>query len=214
MEACFDNDVLLKGACYGLIDRLVRAAPAITNQVGVLGAARFVVCGAIRKANLCTDRGTVEGRFLRFVDQAIELEPSSEELDMAAELEFQAQKLNLAMDVGESQLCAITITRNVPLLVTGDKRAIRSMEHLLRQEPRLQALGGRVKCLEQLMLSLLEEDPADVRGAVCAEPAVDKALTLSFSCSSSTASVESWAEGLRSYVGATRRDAPKTLADD
>ena len=69
---------------------------------------------------------------------------------MAADLEFRAQTTGLDLDVGESQLCAVLVMRMVPMLLTGDKRAISAIEHLFDLEPRIGWIAGRVYCLEQL----------------------------------------------------------------
>lgn len=214
MDAVVDNDIMLKGACYGILSRLVSCIPASADTVGSLGAARYVVTAAIRRQALNGDARTAEARFLEFLARAQTIEPSQDEVAFAAELEFHAQRENLPLDAGESQLCAVLIHRELPAMATGDKRAIASIEKLLDVEPKLGFLAGRLVCLEQLVLQLLTEVGLDeLRSAICGEPAVDKALALCFSCSSPSIPESSCAEGLRSYIRDVRASAERVLDD-
>src|SRR6185503_5833439 len=120
----------------------------------------------------------------QFIAEAIVVEPIDEEQKFAAALELLAQREGLPFDTGESQLCAVLITRAVPQLLTGDKRAIAALARLLDLEDRLEPARGRVRCLEQLVRLLIDRAGIDhVRIAVCAEPSVDRALAMCFSCS-------------------------------
>ncbi len=140
------------------------------------------------------------------------LEPSPEEAALAAELEYEAQRANLSLDSGESQLCAIVLKRNVSWLLTGDKRAIAALESLSAQMSFGAALAKRIVCLEQLFLRLLVLNAKALAMAVCNEPNLDKALTMCFACSSGTATADSIKEGLISYVGDLRKSAATLLA--
>ena len=53
------------------------------------------------------------------------LNPTPQEISLAANLEEAAAKCAVELDTGESQLVAILLQRSGPLLLTGDKRAIR-----------------------------------------------------------------------------------------
>ena len=116
---------------------------------------------------------------------------------------------------GESQLCAILILREVPVLLTGDKQAITAMEELLDAHDKLKSVCGRIRCLEQLMARLVEKAGAEIkplREAICGEPTVDKAMTYSFSCSSESVAIESVVEGLNSYASAVRQSAVRIMS--
>lgn len=215
MNAAVDNDVVLKGACYGLLTDLMDAIPAASNTIGVLGAARFVVEDAARRLPLKGSLAVIQERLATFFAAVKVIEPSLDEERLAAELEYQAQKELVALDPGESQLCAIVIQRAVPVMLTGDKRAITSLERLLDLDGRLEVLKGRLLCLEQLVARLLHRRrEEDLRSAVCAEPAVDKALAICFGCSSATVPSGSCAEGLSSYIGSLRVSASRVLGPD
>lgn len=214
MTAAIDNDILFKGACYGLLFDLISAIPSSAGDVGVLGAAKYVVSSKLRKVRLAQSVGEAAKRLEKVLRTAQVLEPTTDEQRYAAELEAAAQRANLSFDTGESQLCAIVITRAMSRLVTGDKRAIKALEWLLAARGETTKLAGKVLCLEQLLLRLIKgQHPKNVRSAVCEEPAVDKALTTCFSCYSPEIGPESWSEGLMSYIGDLRGAAPILLAE-
>jgi hypothetical protein len=148
-----------------------------------------------------------------FIAEAVVVEPTEEEQRLAAAIELLAQREGLWFDSGESQLCAVLITRAVPQLVTGDKRAIAALERLLDLEHRLDTAQGRVWCLEQLIWLLIDRTGIQqVRAAVCAEPHVDRALAMCFSCGSGIESAETVLEGLASYIRHLREMARRVLA--
>jgi hypothetical protein len=213
MKAAVDNDVLFKGCCYGLLGRLIGAVCDGVEAVGVLGSARFVVAKKIEKAEL---RGNPSGALVvlsEFLSRSQVLEPSPSEQAMAADLELNAQRLGLNLDSGESQLCAILVFRVLPLLLTGDKRAITAIEGLVDTDERLLSICRKVTCLEQLVRKALHREGHVVfRGAICAEPEVDKALAICFSCSAPSMAASSIDEGLDSYIRSLRMHAPRVLS--
>jgi hypothetical protein len=213
MRAVIDNDVLLKGSCYGLLDVLVSTFCSVSDRVGVLASAKFVVSKRIGSARLLGNHASARAAFLGFLSRASALEPTTGEQKMAANLEFAAQKLAISLDSGESQLCAILVHRALPSLLTGDKRAIAAIERLLDAESKLIPICGKVKCLEQLFAAALARDGStDLRRAVCAEPEIDKALTICFSCGSPSMAPASFQDGLNSYINALRHLAGRVLA--
>lgn len=212
MKAVVDNDILLKGACYGLLEVLVGRVPN-SGVVGVLGASRFVVPQRIARAQLRGDPATAAAHFSAFLSANEVVEPNAEEQQMAAVFEVTAQRASLNLDAGESQLVAILVSRCLPWLLTGDKRAISSIEGLLEVDVRLKAVIGKVKCLEQLVVDLLVSgNQKEIRRAICAEPSVDKALSICFSCSSSDEGPDTTMEGLSSYISDLRKKASRVLA--
>jgi len=214
MNVVIDNDVLYKGACYGVLHDIAHAYNGTAGSVGVLGAARFVVTKKIHKANLARTDGLAIQELSRFLSTAIQLEPTDSEQNLAADLESAAQQLGVNLDAGESQLCAIAIGRVIPVLLTGDKRAITAIELLLDTVQRLHDLCGKVRCLEQAVLCVLDRKGVEtLRAAICTEPTVDKALTICFGCSSSNTQRETVLEGLDSYIRALRSAATRVLAN-
>ncbi len=212
MVALVDNDILMKGACYGLLDEFFAQGSSQIAELGILGAAKFVVTKAIQNSRLQGDHEEAIKRLNTFVAGADIVEPTDEEQNLAADFEFEAQQVGVALDTGESQLCAVLIIRALRLLHTGDKRAIQAMENLRTSNAKLQSLCGRVQCLEQLVLkSISEKNFTMLRTAVCSEPDTDKALSISFSCKSADTTLEIVTEGLNSYVNDLRRYAPQIL---
>ncbi len=214
MTAVIDNDILTKGSCYGLLDELLSPVATASNPFGVLGAARFVVSKKISKKTLRKGIEAAIRNLYDFLSRAVVLEPTQDEQTMAAEFELAAQRAGVGLDAGESQLCAILISRLVPLLLTGDKRAVQAIEQLLDSESRLSALCGKTKCLEQLVLDLLAAriDSDMLRGAICEEIEIDKTLTICFSCKSHDGASRNHAEALQSYITDLRKRAPRVLA--
>ncbi len=210
MKALVDNDILLKGAQYGLLFPFAAVIPGNGGPVGVLGAARYVVQDRLLRRS--SEDSAVQ-EFLRFLDENIELEPTPEEENIASAIETCAQRAGVDLDAGESQLCAVLVSRAVPLFATGDKRAICAIELLFDAYEFLMAVAGRVLCLEQLVCTLLEIAQVDaVRKAICGKPDADKALSISFCCTGLvTTSKENIQAGIMSYVSDLRRRAPRVL---
>jgi hypothetical protein len=213
MNAVVDNDILYKGACYGILADILQPHNGASGAIGALGTARFVVSKKIKKMTLKRDGSLALEELRRFLSRCVELSPTEDEQSLAAEFELAAQQLGVNLDTGESQLCAILIARLIPRLLTGDKRAIAALERLLDGHSALQAIRGRVGCLEQATLNLVARGHlALLRTAICSEPTVDKTLTICFGCNSPEVQPENVLEGLNSYIKALRADATRVLA--
>jgi hypothetical protein len=212
MIAVVDNDILIKTACYSLLAALGNAAGGAVSDLGILGAARFVVEKRIGAVGLSGNVDMALAAFREFSKAAVILEPSDGEQSLAAELEYSAQQRGLALDVGESLLSAIVVTRAIPLMLTGDKRAIEAIEYLRGTHLQLEPIAGKVKCLEQLVRVMVQQVGVEqVRKKICAEH-LDKALAYSFSCLQPSVEAQSVLEGLDSYIGDIRGQAPNVLA--
>ena len=213
MNAVVDNAIIHKGACYGILTDILEAHNGARGAVGALGTARFVVSKKIKRMKLKRNEGLAFEELGKFFSSSVELSPTEDEQALAAEFELVAQQLGVNLDTGESQLCAIAIVRLIPRLLTGDKRAIIAMERLFDSHPALQAIREKVGCLEQTILNLAARGHlALLRTAICAEPAVDKTLTICFACNSPAVQGENVLEGLNSYITALRADATRVLA--
>lgn len=211
-DIALDNDVVLKGACFRLTAELW---PPEGPQPGVLGAAPFVLRSAIERLALRRDKAEHAAELAAFFERTSNLEPSPEEIKLAAGLETAAAEANLELDVGEAQLAAMSVCRDIDSVHTGDKRAIAALESLQAGEPRLKWLMGRVRCLEQLIAELIAGGEAHrkARAGVCDEPVLDTALRTCFSCTSGQdPGWEAVSQALGSYVSDLRADAPTMLA--
>ena len=212
MTAACDNDIILKSVCYGLAEQIVWRVSGVPQAIGVLGTAPYVLRGRLRKCRLRGDRIAAGARLDDFFARVALLEPTDQELSLAAELETLAQRIGVALDSGESQLCAIMVSRAIDVLVTGDKRAILALAGLLTIDERLTGMRNAVVCLEQAVLRALPSGAAaEICAAVCREPDVDKSLAICFSCASG-GSVDHAREGLLSYVEALRAQASHVLS--
>lgn len=203
-----DNDVALKIACYTLVDEAVAATSIDGVPPAMLGVGRFVIRGRLARARNITDAARAGAAFERLLRATSLVEPNDAEIALAAEFEAEANRGNLELDSGESQLLAILVTRACRLLVTGDKRAIVSMAIVAPVHA-----SARIACLEQLIAHIVGAiGSMAVRAGVCAEPGADRAVTLCFSCGSPAAPADGDVlAALISYVGHLDRAAPGVL---
>jgi hypothetical protein len=213
MTGAMDNDVLYKGACYGLLGDLSTYVDPLPANVFILGVAPYVVRKLIGRGPLQSDRTAAMQGFDKFVATVQLLEPTDREQTLAGSLELTAQRLGLLLHGGESQLCAVAIHRGLSMLLTGDKQAIAAIERLLDADAQLLKIAGRVHCLEQAILAILERDGvAALRTRVCAEPKIDTALTMCFSCFSADPDTNEFSVGLTSYINNMRAGGGRALA--
>lgn len=212
MRSVTDNDVLLKGACYGFLRALVAKVPG-EGPSGVLGSSQFIVPKKISKMRLNGSPARALNELASFLKESHIIEPSTDEQVMAARFEATAQRLALNLDAGESQLLAVVVSRNVSWLITGDKRAIISIEPVVKNESHLRFVAGKIRCLEQLVRDLLLADAVEfIRASICAEPTVDKALSICLGCTGEGAILEEILTGLASYIEDLRQKAPVVLS--
>jgi hypothetical protein len=210
-ELLIDNDVLIKCACYSILDQ-IRGPSGQCQDVGVLGAAKFVVGKYLERRGTIQDRTAAQHRFQDYLSTVVVLEPTIDEVNLASAIEEEAILLGLDLDSGESQLCAIAIFRNSSLLLTGDKRAIASAETLKGSIDELFSLAGRLVCLEQAIMGVIERIGIDsTRIRICGEAAVDKGLSICFECHALAEGRPLELTGLLSYIRDARRKAPVLL---
>jgi hypothetical protein len=140
------------------------------------------------------------------------LEPTEAELAIATEFEEHALLLGVGLDNGESMLSAIALSRGWSLVLTGDKRAIRAMEEIQNVVADARALHRRVICLEQAVAGIALRNGADrIRVAICAEPDVDKTMSICFQCTGPSELPNFQPVGLASYIENMRASAPTVL---
>lgn len=210
-----DNDVLQKMTLYGLFPKILEMSPAQHETYGVLGTAKYVVGKKLKKHPPSRGLDAVLDDFNAALLNLKEFEPTSEEIRVAAYLEYQAQYLNLELDTGESLLCAVLLARQLNHILTGDKRAIRSVEALMTAHHISNSIAFKLICLEQLFFWLVNKHGANnIRVAVCSEKIVDRVLTSCFGCHSPEIITETCIDGLKSYIAALRQVAPTILARD
>ncbi|MDE3113171.1 MAG: hypothetical protein KGK34_09545 [Chloroflexota bacterium] len=211
VDIAADNDVVLKATSYRVADELW-PEPA---RIGVLATAKYVVVDRIARGRV-RDQVAAAAAFGVFLKLTHELEPTDEEEVIALNLEVAAQEARLPLDAGESLLAAIAAVRDFAYLDTGDKRAIASLDLLADRIVELQRLERRIRSLEQLVLRAIPDDAQCRRVAsrICAERAVDRALSICFACFSAPPERDRIVEGLRSYIADLRGTCPRLLASD
>ena len=178
----------------------------------MVAASRYVARTQLRRK--ATDPSAAVGRLDAYCAKVAILEPSRVELELAAELEDDAARLGVDLDVGESQLCAIALNRGRPVLLTGDKRAIEATEKLTHEHKALTALRGRLACLEQAMLlAATRLGSLTVRARVLRERRIDMAVDICFQVTNPAFDGRFWPVGLSSYINDLRKIAPTMLSN-
>ena len=207
-----DNDVVAKGAIYDLLQPILACLSALPSEVGLLGTLKY----ALPRKRLRTARDGAElahGRLISFIAACVTLEPDRHETLLATKLEETANKLDVQLDIGESQLCAIAIRRGVDLMCTGDKRAIAAIESLRTQLAELVALDNKVLCLEVLLQGVIATYGYEhTRPHICGSKGTDRALEICFQCHNQTGDAEETLNGLLSYIAHVAQLAPNTSA--
>lgn len=210
-RALIDTDILLKTASYKLLKQLLATSPFGSTEFGIVAAAQFVVADKLKKK---LQAAQLEGAKEHFQDAIVKIsaiEPSPDELALAAELESAALTLGVDIDAGESQICMLMLSGGIDLMMTGDKRAIKAIAALSEQDA-CAYVHGKVACLEQLVWWMIEHKGlGSVQPSICPLPAVDISLTAALGCHSGGAPLASCKEGLISYINSIRRDAPEVL---
>ena len=202
-----DVDVVLKMCTFRFPDELVSATTLNGLPPAILGVASFTLRSRVKRSRSICDRSSVQTCLEKILPVLRLVEPLNEEVELAAELEEMALACDLEFDAGESQLLAILIKRNSPLLLTGDKRAIRAVAQIVPCQ-----VKKRVACLEQLILGVISEIGHDhFRKNVCSEREADRAIAVCFACSSDGVTAEDVKEGLLSYVSDVRAYADDVL---
>lgn len=200
-----DNDVVLKMCSYAAAGRLLEVTSRATPPA-LLEVASFSLRRQARKSRAIPNHEVTTEQLEVLLAKVLRLEPTEEEIELAAEFEDNALRLGLELDPGESQLVAILLRRGAPLLVTGDKRALVALASVAPPEA-----NARMACLEQAVASAIAGGLAEMRSGVCSCRSVDTALSTCFSCSSTSVNEEQVMQGLRSYIADLRSRAGRLM---
>lgn len=211
MNALVDNDIVIKASCYGLASHLLPPVCGSLEEVGVLGAVRYVAIHRIKKMPLNGGHDGALQHLELFLQLVETVEPTDNEENMAADIEFAAQRAGVSLDVGESHLYALSISRQISKIVTGDKRAIVALESILDSLHYLAPLCGRVLCLEQVVRAAINQTSAKtIFSSIRQQPVVDAALKNCAGCDDRTTE-SSITECLDSYIEDVRMRAIRVL---
>jgi hypothetical protein len=210
LNALVDNDILFKTTSYNLTTDLLDSHPYGADNFHILAAAKFMLRKRLEKRSPSRGKDVVLAEFESIFTRINLLEPTEDEIKLAAEFEFIATKSGRELDNGESQLCAILILRKWDFIFTGDKRAIHAVESLIEEKcPEIQ---GKITCLEQLILHLLGcTSFEEVRQKICTESGTDTSLDNCFACRSEQTTIDNCLEGLNSHIRAIKGQSPRAL---
>jgi hypothetical protein len=200
---CFlDNDILLKLSAVDLLDESIAALGFNPEDLRVLDTARHVFR---RNRKVSTKYSEVVR------DRAIEFVKTCQTIVPEVTGEFIV--LNRLLDVGEATLVAATCEVLPFVLMTGDKRCLQVLAAQAELAEVRQRLQGRVICLEQVILRLIQRSGFDwVKARVVPMMACDMALRACFG-SGALATETNVVEALEGYIATLRQDAPGLLAD-
>ena len=206
----WDNDIAFKMACYQLAERAIATHTDASIPPAMLAVGQHVIRQKLARHARVRDISAAQLAFKHLVQTITSIEPTECEVELASDIERQAARASLDLDIGESQLLAILHTRGYHSLITGDKRAIIAISAVARE-----IALKRIRSLEQLISQItMSTDVAVMRQKICAEPMIDKALSACFGCASGAdLSDQDVFDGLNSYIEDLRRKAPDILVD-
>ncbi len=199
-----DNDILLKLSACDLLSETIAALRCTNSDVRVLQTARFVFQHNRRVGDRYSEQGRL--RAIAFVNccQSVGEDNSDE---------FELLQVTDGIDIGEARLLAATQGLAIFLLMTGDKNCLASLGSMPGLEVVKGRVEGRVVCLEQVMLLLIQSLGFDlVKARVVPVMECDQSLKACFG-SGVLAIEENVIVALEGYIETLRQAAPGLLAD-
>lgn len=186
--ALIDNDIFMKLVCCDLFEESLKLFKLDRENVGVLETLKY----RLKKRKGGYSEAECERAMAIFAGlQAIK---ASEDQNFS--------RLNniSSIDVGEAVLIAGAVLQGGSFLWTGDKRCLRALYEYEEVRDIHEGLKGRVICLEQVILGLIDRlGFAEVEARVQPGLKYDQALKLSFGYSVSL-SEDGVKEGLKSCI--------------
>lgn len=196
-----DNDIIFKASAWRLAEPALILFELRNETAAALGVSRYVLPTKIQRSRTIADKARASTELDKLIASLQFLEPDADEVALAAELEEDARNAGLILDTGESLLVAVLVNRALKGMMTGDKHAIVVLEELFARNKTLASIKERLHCLEQFVVELLRLLQREcLRNSVCAEPNVDRAVSICFSCSAGTLPDDAPQAGLLSYI--------------
>lgn len=202
-----DNDILLKLISFQLMDEAIDSLQLSTDRLFVLSTALYRFKRKRKQQEEYPD--DIWASAIAFVESCSSIaKPDLLDLGILSEV----QQLNAFPDqIHQGEIDLIIATRTIPdfLLMSGDKNCMKALYQL--PDEIYQRLCGRVVCLEQVVLKMI-----DLLGfkVVCdrIKPAAkcDKTIQLCFGYSEPAPESEV-CEALQSYIDEIHRAAPGLL---
>lgn len=205
MRLFLDNDLVSKLAYLDLLELGVEACGAQIASARVLPTARFKLLVTKPAKGIERHGAAMHERLTRFLTQ-VEACPEAPAGDDAS--------LKDVLDAGEAILVSHASRSDGAMLATGDKRAIRSLAAAPMCAAITERLRGRVVCLEQVLLRIVERVGFEVvrdRIVATGDIAFDMAVQAAFG-SGSQAEERNACGSLERRVRELQREAAGMLA--
>ena len=207
-KVCFlDNDIIHKLVAFQLFDEAIAISELQIDKTSlrVLPTAKHFFRGKQKKNGASSDP---------ILTAVIELVSGCAsaiyDVDDAVAQELAELKQVEGIHEGEQTLIVATRSQTDFLLLSGDKNCMRGLEAI--PEPIYRRLCGRVICLEQIILKLIEVKGFEfVRDRVLPMASFDKSLQICFGLVT-PATEENVIAGLNSYINDIQQQVPNLLA--
>lgn len=207
-KVCFlDNDIIHKLVAFQLFDEAIAISELQIDKTSlrVLPTAKHFFRGKQKKNGASPDP---------ILTAVIELVSGCAsaiyDVDDAVAQELAELKQVEGIHEGEQTLIVATRSQTDFLLLSGDKNCMRGLAAI--PEPIYRRLCGRVICLEQIILKLIEvKGFVFVRDRVLAMASFDKSLQICFGLVT-PATEENVIAGLNSYINDIQQQVPNLLA--
>lgn len=204
-KVCFlDNDIIRKLIAFGLFEEAIAILQITKADLRVLPTAKFFFRSKQKKQVQHTDKVWTE--VVALVESCSTI---SETIDDLAEAE-QLEQFKEVIHEGEATLIFATRGQIDFLLLSGDKNFMKA-HALIRDQTIYNRLCGKVICLEQFVLKLIEVKGFSwVKERVLPERDCDRALKACFG-SGEQATEANVKETLKNYIKEVTDAAPNLL---
>jgi hypothetical protein len=198
-----DVDILLKLAACNLLDDLHALLEVKASEVQVLETAIYKIRSLGKKGCYLEE---IVSRAIAFCEAHSPI-PQLAQTEIVQEL----ASLGHGMDAGEVILFASALNNPESRVVTGDKRAMRLLGKLGKENVLVSGLKGRVICFEELLLRYLDSHGYESLRARCHEGGEqDGVLRLAFRAGLATEQGEAL-EGIHSAWRVLNRETSEIL---
>ena len=206
MLAIVDNDVVVKLARFGLLTALESHLQAQKRTI----ALQPLIDGTLDLANKTGQLKKFTTHDQRAVAAALAAKVGRVTLNDRGKKLIELCVHTEGVDPGDAVWLAVGASTPGALICTGDKTALRGVARDTGCAEIVQALQGRVVCLEQIVADLIgRESIAIVRKGILAEPAADAAVASCFGAQKNQADSQrelaALIDGLRADTGGLLR---------
>ncbi len=210
MICLLDNDLIRKLAICDLLDESLDALQASRGEALVLPTAKYVLLKPIKKPERAKERlgEALFDRLNAFLNgvQSLDEQPSAEEQLVFDDI--------VGIDPGEAVLFSATARFDDVLLATGDKTSLYALAANPTCQEVCRRLNGKVICLEQVIVRVIEDIGFDQARAKIV-PGADCDIALRAIIGSGLEATESIVRaGLESYIRDLRKKTASLLISE